>query len=63
MFQWILYCHASFLKLGDILHTAWKYGAFSNPYFPVFSPKYGKYGPGKTLYLDTFHSVTLLSPS
>ena len=40
--------------------TAWKmskYGVFSGPYFPVFSPNTGKYGPEKTLYLDTFHAA------
>ena len=46
--------------------TAWKvskYGAFSGPYFPVLGSnteiygKYGKYGPEKTPYLDTFHTV------
>ena len=40
--------------------TAWKvfnYGVFSGPYFPVFSPNTGKYGPEKTPYLDTFHTV------
>ena len=40
---------------------------FSGPYFTsfrvnteryvVFNPNAGKYGPGKTLYLDTFHAV------
>ena len=47
-----------------------KYGVFSSPHFPafglnrrdtsylsVFSPNLGKYGPGKTPYLDTFHAV------
>ena len=34
-----------------------KYGVFSGPYFPVFSLNSGKYGPGKTPYLD---SVTIL---
>ena len=34
-----------------------KYGPFSGPYFPVFSPIAGKYGPEKTPYLDTFHAV------
>ena len=34
-----------------------KYGVFSGPYFPVFSPNTGKYGPEKTAYLDTFHAV------
>ena len=44
-----------------------KYGVFSGPYFPafalnterysVFSPNAEKYGPEKTPYLDTFHTV------
>ena len=41
--------------------TVWnvfKYGVFSGRYFPVFSPNAGKYGPEKTLYLDTFHAMT-----
>ena len=28
-----------------------KYGVFSGPYFHVFSPNTGKYGPEKTPYL------------
>ena len=42
--------------------TAWKvskYGVISGPYFPVFSPNTGKYGPEITRYLDTFHTVFL----
>ena len=38
-----------------------KYRVFSFPYFPVFSPNTGKYGPKKTPYLDTFHAVTNFS--
>ena len=34
-----------------------KYGVFSGPYFLVFSPNTGKYGPEKTPYMDTFHAV------
>ena len=34
-----------------------KYGAFSGPYFPVFSPNTGKYGPEKTPSLNAFHAV------
>ena len=48
-----------------------KCGVFSGPYFPafglirksdteylsVFSSNAGKYGPGKTPHLDTFHAV------
>ena len=43
-----------------MLFTGWKmfkYRVFSGPYFPVFSPKTGKYGPEKIPYLDTFHTV------
>ena len=36
-----------------------KYGVFSGPYFPVFSSNTGKYGPGETPYLDTFHAVLI----
>ena len=55
-----------------ITDTAWKvskYRVFSGPYFPsfgmnkdrygVFSPNAGKYGSGKTPYLDTFQAVDL----
>ena len=64
-----------FIKLRSIfdpfkiIYTAWKvskYEFFSGPYFPefglnisVFSPNAGKYGPEKTLYMDTFHTVLL----
>ena len=44
--------------------TAWKaskYGVFSGPYFPVFSPNTGKYGPGKAPYLDAFHAVSCVT--
>ena len=34
-----------------------KYGVISGPYFPVFSPNAGKYGPEITPYLDTFRAV------
>ena len=40
--------------------TAWKvskYGVISAPYFSVFSPNTGKYGPETTPYLDTFYAV------
>ena len=33
-----------------------KNGVFFSPHFTVFSPNTGKYGPEKTLYLDTFHT-------
>ena len=34
-----------------------EYRDFSGPYFTVFNPNTGKYGPEKTLYLGTFHAV------
>ena len=40
--------------------TTWevsKYGFISGPYFPVFSPNIGKYGPEITPYFDTFGTV------
>ena len=39
-----------------------KYGVISGPYFPVFGPNKGKYGPEITPYLDTFHPVSLIAP-
>ena len=42
--------------------TVWKvskYGVLSGPYFPVFGPNTGKYGPEKTLHFDTFHVVII----
>ena len=50
-----------FSKYGDNgLYTTWKvskYRVFSGPYFPVFCPSTGNYGPEKTTYLDIFHPV------
>ena len=43
--------------------TAWKaskYGVISGPYFPVFNPNIGKYGPEITSYSDNFHAVNFL---
>ena len=42
------------------LFPAWKvskFEVFFGPYFAVFSPNTGKYGPEETPYLDTFHLV------
>ena len=36
------------------------YGNFSGPFFPVFGLNTGKFGPEKTLYLNTFHAVEAL---
>ena len=36
-----------------------KYRVISGPYFPVFSPNTGKYGPEITPYSDTFHAVSV----
>ena len=33
---------------------------FSGPYFPLFSPIAGKYGPQNYPYLNTFHAVRVL---
>ena len=44
------------------VNTEWnvfKYGAFPGPYFPVFGLNTGKYGPEKTPYLGTFHTVKI----
>ena len=44
------------LRVEQVIVTAWKvskYGVFSGPYFPAFSPNTGKYGPVKTPYLET----------
>ena len=59
MQDWMLQSEVSKKVLR--LRTAWKLskcGVFSGPYFPVFSPNTGKYGPEKSPYLDTFHEVT-----
>ena len=48
-------CTAPSLSL--ILNIAWKvskYGVISVPYFPIYSPNIGKYGPEITPHLDTF---------
>ena len=34
-----------------------KHRVISGPYFPVFSPNTGKYGPEIPPHLDTFHSL------
>ena len=49
-----------FVKYQHVAHCVKsdKYGVISGPYFPVFSPNTGKYGPKITPYLDTFHVVT-----
>ena len=61
----VKYSELSFIWLQvnvamSILVIVWKvskYGVFSGPYFPVFSPYAGKYGSEKTAYLNTFHVV------
>ena len=50
------------ILVSGTFYTAWKvskYGGFSGPYFPVFSPSTTKYGPEKPPYLDTFHADLL----
>ena len=43
--------------LFNPLREVSKYGVFSGQDFPVFSLDTGKYGPEKTPYLNTFHTV------
>ena len=48
---------------GAIKDTGWKvsnYGVISGPYFPLFGPNTGKYGPEITPYLDTILAVIAL---
>ena len=61
------------IYLDWLATTAWKvskHGLFFGPYLPVLwlnteiygvnlriQPEYGKYGPERTRYLDTFHAV------
>ena len=45
---------------STVWNVSW-YGVLSGPYFPVFSPNAGKYGPEKTTYLNTVHAVILYS--
>ena len=40
-----------------------KYGVNSGPYFRVFNPNTGKYGPEITPYVDTFHAVKVSGDS
>ena len=43
-----------------VLASGWKvskYGVIYGPYFFVFSPNTGKYGPEITPYLNIFHAV------
>ena len=46
----------------SVNNTEWKifkYGISSGLYSPVFSQNTGKYGPGKTPYLENFHEVQI----
>ena len=44
---------------GDTTRKVSKYRVIPGPYFPVFSPNTGKYGPEKTSCLDTSHAVKI----
>ena len=54
----------SFLFSGLVLHlTAWnvsKYGVISGPYFALFSPNAGKYGPEIIPYLEKGFKLAVL---
>ena len=55
-----IFCSNTWTSYNEIKGAVWKvskYGVFSGLYFPVFGLNTGKYGPGKTPYLDTFHAV------
>ena len=58
---YIMFCWSHHESVQIILgFTAWnlsKYGVIYDPYFSVFSPNTGKYGPEINPYLDTFHAV------
>ena len=43
----------------NLFHATGPHGVISGPYFPVFSPNTGKYGPETIPYLDTFHATGL----
>ena len=45
-----------FGNMVNALRKVLKYGVIYCPYFPVFSPKTGKYGPEITPHLGTSHS-------
>ena len=50
------------LKQASLKITAWKVSKYGG-FWSVFSPNAGKYGPEKTLYLETFYFTLLLSLS
>ena len=49
------------VKIVNDTERKLSHGILSSPYFPVFSPNTGKYGPEKNPYLDPFHGVGLLA--
>ena len=53
----LLYFEFSMISLTIHCVKVSKYGVFSGPYFPVFSPNTGKCGPEKYPYLDAFHAM------
>ena len=57
MFTILKICRETSRHETDTAQKVSKYGVFSGPYFPVFSLNMEKYGPEKTLYVDTFHTV------
>ena len=61
--KWLVwYCasywyHFHFMKSVQIRRFFWSVFSCIWTEFTIFSPNTGKYGPQKTLYLDTFHRV------
>ena len=50
-------------EVYQVSHTARKepkYGVFPAPYFPIFSPNTGKYGPEKNPYFGTFYTMSFV---
>ena len=45
------------MSIAKSLREKSKYGVFSGLYVLAFGLNTGKYGPGKTPYLDNFHAV------
>ena len=41
------FCNYVECRFSDTTRKVFKYGVFSGPYFTVFSPNTGKYGPEK----------------
>ena len=60
-YHYYSYHHYHYFFFLFTARKVFKYGVFSSPYFfPVFSSNTGKFGPEKTPYLDTLHTVIVI---